>query len=31
MLREDHRDKIRIVMTKMKAEQYAALPEHQGY
>jgi hypothetical protein len=31
MLSEDPRDRVRIVINKMKAEQYAALPEHQGY
>ena len=31
MLREDRNDRVRIVMNKMKAEQYAALPEHGGY
>jgi hypothetical protein len=31
MRREDPYDQVRIVMNKMKAEQYAALPEHEGY
>ena len=31
LLRENPRDSIRIVMNKMKAEQYARLQEHHGY
>ena len=31
LLRDDPKDKIRIVMNKMKAEEYADLSEHPGY